>query len=131
MSDIEVAVFTILSEDPEVNALVGARIFPQPIPQDAPLPAIAYSRISTRRVRSHGGPSKLARPRFQFVVSANAYAEAKTVSAAVRSALDGLKEEVDGLEVQGAWLDNDADEYGDDGQLRSIRMDFMIWHREE
>jgi hypothetical protein len=131
MADIEAAVYAVLTGDVTLSALVGGRVYPQPIPQEAALPAVAYQRISTRRVRSHSGPSGLARPRVQVTASANSYAQAKAVAAAVRGALDGLRATVAGVEVQGAWLDGDVDEYGDDGELRSVRMDFMFWHRED
>lgn len=131
MADVEEAVYAILVGDAEVSALVGTRVYPQVIPQDAALPAVAYSRISARRVKSHSGPSRLARPRVQVTCSAKTYGAAKALAAAARGALDGFKGTAAGLDVQGAWLDNDGDEYGDDGELRSVRMDFMIWHREE
>ena len=43
---IEEAVFYHLTNDADVTAIIGTRAFPNAIPQDADLPAMAYQVIS-------------------------------------------------------------------------------------
>ena len=69
MAEIEEAVYSRLTATGAVTALVGsgsaARIYPNKIPQEATLPAVAYQRVSTRRVKAHAAPTGLARVRVQ------------------------------------------------------------------
>ena len=135
MAEVEEAVYAILTGDGGVAELAGSRVYPQRIPQGAALPAVAYARVSTRRVKSHGGSSGLARPRIQVNGTAASYQAAKALASAVRGALDGVRRTVvlDGQEsvaVEGSWLETDGDEFGETDGLHSVRQDFMIWFGE-
>lgn len=130
MAELEEAVYSRLSGNVAVAALVSTRIYPNKIPQEATLPAIAYQRISARRVKAHAAPTGLARVRVQVTCVARSYSEVKGLAAAVRTAMQGVMGTVGGVGVQGSWLETDADEYGDAETLHSVRQDFMIWHTE-
>jgi hypothetical protein len=130
MADIEQAIYSILSTDATTKALVGTRIYPNVVPQDATLPAIAYQRISGSRVQSHGGPSNLARPRFQFTCLAVNYSGARAVANAVRQALDGYKNTAASVYVQAGHIQTDFDSFADGENLHAVRVDFYLWHTE-
>ena len=134
MAEIEEAVYSRLTTTAAVTAIVGAgsasRIYPNKIPQEATLPAVAYQRVSTRRVKAHAAPTGLARVRVQVTCVARTYSEVKALAVVVRKALEGVMGTVGGLAVQGSWLETDADEYGDAEGLHSVRQDFMFWHTE-
>ena len=52
----ETAAYSTLSGSAPVTALVGTRIYPDIVPQEHPLPAIALARIDTEYVTTiHGG----------------------------------------------------------------------------
>lgn len=137
MAELEEAVFAILTGDAGVAALAGDRVYPQVIPQDVALPAVAYARISTMRVKRHGGAGvgrRLARARVQVNCEAVGYGVAKALAGAVVGALDGVMATValDGqgsVEVQGSWIENEGDEYGETGGVYGVRQDFMVWFR--
>jgi len=130
VAELEEAVYAILTEDAAVGALVGTRVYPQAIPQDVGLPATAYARISTKRVKRHGGSSGLKRARVQVNSTAREYDEAKAVAAAVCGALDGVQRTVAGIWVQGSWAEGEGDEYAEGDGLHGVRQDFMIWYVE-
>ena len=134
MAEIEEAVYSRLTTTAAVTAIVGAgsasRIYPNKIPQEATLPAVAYQRVSTRRVKAHAAPTGLARVRVQVTCVARTYSEVKGLAVVVRKALEGVMGTVGGLALQGSWLETDADEYGDAEGLHSVRQDFMVWHTE-
>lgn len=48
----ETALYTALSGDSAVAAIVAARIYPDLVPQDAALPCVAFSRVDTRYVQT-------------------------------------------------------------------------------
>src|SRR5690606_11969472 len=68
--EVEVLVRQRLLASPEVQALVGTRIFPVGGRPDkgleAALPAITYQRVSNRRLTSHGGSLGVAMPLVQL-----------------------------------------------------------------
>lgn len=131
MAELEEAVYAILVEDAAVGALVGTRVYPQRIPQDVELPAVAYSRISTRRAQRHGGTGegrRLARARVQVNCEAGSYGQAKALASAVVGALDGVQTTVAGVWVQGSWAEGEGDEYGETDGIYGVRQDFMIWY---
>lgn len=131
MADIEAAVYSILTADSTLAALVGTRVYPNVVPQDVALPAVAYQRISTSRVYSHSpGVSQLARPRFQFTSVANSYSDVKAVANAVRGALDAYGGTAASVLVFTMLSQNEFDTFSDDGDLHTVRQDFYVWHRE-
>src|SRR5690554_3770237 len=68
--EVEVLVRQRLLASPEVSALVGTRIFPVGGRPDkgpeAALPAIAYQRVSNRRLTSHEGSLGASQPLVQL-----------------------------------------------------------------
>lgn len=131
MADIEAAVYSILTADSTLAALVGTRVYPQVAPQDVALPYVAYERISTSRVYSHSpGVSQLARARFQFTAGSTSYSDVRAVVNAVRGALDAYSGTAAGVQIYVALSQNEFGTFSDDGDLRTVRQDFYVWHRE-
>lgn len=54
-----------LLADASIAALVGARVFPNALPQDTDMPAIVLTKVSGWRYAQLRGPASLARPRVQ------------------------------------------------------------------
>lgn len=86
---IESSLFTALSTNVGLSALIGARLYPDVIPQGATLPCVVYQRISTPRFQVLGSTQAVAvsRPRIQFSCWAGTAAGALAVCAALRTAL--------------------------------------------
>lgn len=130
---IEEALYAHLVGTAGVAALVSTRIYPQTIPQDVALPAIAYQRISGVREYSQSGPSQLAHPRFQLTCQAATYAGAKALANAVRAALSGYKGTmggVGGVVVGGCFVVNETDGFELPGETQVVRLDVIVWHEE-
>jgi hypothetical protein len=86
---IEDTLFTALTTNAGLSALISARLYPDERPQGAVNPCIVYQRVSTPRVQVLGSTQAVAvsRPRFQFSCWALTKAEARSVCAALRTAL--------------------------------------------
>ncbi len=56
MSEIEEAIVSKLMSESAITALIGQRLYPQVVPQDVTLPAIAYQRIDSNPVATRGAP---------------------------------------------------------------------------
>lgn len=141
MATIEEAVVTKMLATSAITALIGsgstARLYPLVVPQTAPLPAIAYQKISSPKEQMHPGPSHLARSRIQFTCEADDYSTVKALAAAVAQCWNSFKGIVspsttDSLSVQGCAIDNDVDSARERGAAVSpvVRIDVLIWHYE-
>ena len=137
---IEAALYTLLSGDSGVSALVSTRIFPHQAPQGGALPFLVYQRISTPRDYSQSGPSLLVWPRFQITAVAATFDGARALAHALRAALSGYSGTMGGgggVSVGATFLENEADGYEPrlmsfepDLSVYTSRQDYIIWHQE-
>jgi hypothetical protein len=119
---IEADVIAALDESEAVQDLIEGRIYALVRPQDDPLPALAYQRISTVPVTSLDGDSGLDNVRLRFSCYAKTLLEAKTLAAATRAAIN----EASGLKSTCVMEMDDQDQ-----ETRNFRVivDFNIWQR--
>jgi len=125
---IETGIVAHLQADGTVSGLVGTRIYPMQIPQEATLPALAYQVISGRPTYSHGGDSGPEWCRVQITCHAGTYEAVKALAAAVRAALSGAAGAMDDVTVQGTFVENDRDGWGGTFELAVVRMDVVVWY---
>lgn len=128
--NIETAIYTHLSGDPALAALVGKRIDYGQLPQKQPLPAITYFRVSTVFTKHRGGSRPThARPRFQFNLWGDSEPQVLQVRPALLNAM-GTLNLAEGLRVDVALAQDERDGYeAETGRYRSI-LDYYIWHTE-
>jgi hypothetical protein len=109
---IESSLYTALSGNASLAALVGTRIKPDVLPQGTTLPAVVYQRISTPRNQAFGSAQTvvISRPRFQFSCWALTPDDALAVCAALRTALLALTNPVT-LESEYTMRDPDTNYY--------------------
>ena len=125
---IEDGLYTILKDNETIAALVGARIWPNRLPQGVVLPAVRYRRISAVAVgNSHDGQSDLTRARFEFAAHADSYDEARAVVAGIMARLKDFQGTLGGQQVYGTWIDNDIDGWMSDTQdhVRMVDVIFL------
>ena len=129
---IEEALKSRLTSYAGLAALIGSRAFPMALPENPTLPAVVYQRISGTREQALGGSTGLARPRFQVIVWATTYAQARAAATQVRLALDGWDGVLGGTGgVQASiTLLNEIDAVQTDPEQYGAILDFGVWHRE-
>ena len=123
------ALVFLLENNTGVATMVGGRVYPQLVPQNATRPAIAYQRISAIPEHSHSGFSSLTKTRFQLTLEGGTHMEALNLALAVRRALSGVRNTVGDLTVV-TMVENETDGYGDTAQVPVVRMDLMMTHNE-
>lgn len=126
MTTVEEALFYQLSNDSDVTDVVGTRIFPNVIPQDATLPAVAYQRVSGPRLLAHDGPTGYATGRFQLTCTGSSYSSVKEAVNALRGSLDGLSETVSGVEIERVSVEGEVDGFNEAPDKHTVRLDVMI-----
>lgn len=127
---IEAALYTKLTGDSAVAALVSARVYNTRLPQKPTYPAVAYARISTGETMAHDGPVGYETARFQIDSYAQTFSEARALADAVRDCLNGLHATVGGVVIHAVILDNEFSDWGDLLDIWRITQDFIVhWRR--
>lgn len=108
-----------LENDPTVSALVGDRIYPVNQVESATFPLLVYQRISSLPFPVLVGTTQIQAARIQISAWANTYSETKTLSAAVKAALDGNQQTV---------LQAEADRFDEDVDKNYAVLDFIVWN---
>jgi uncharacterized protein DUF3168 len=131
MADIEAGLFTLLSTNAGISALVATRIYPLRIPEGATLPAVAYHKVTGPRTHSKDGDMSLSHPRFQVTCWAKDYSDAKAVRDAVIAALDGFTDggTMGGVVVDQVIVENDLDLLDNQTLEFGASIDAIIWHQ--
>lgn len=119
---IEQDIVASLNANATFNALVGGRLYPLFTPQNAPLPAVVYTRVSTTPENSLLGFSQLDQVRIQFECLAQTVLEAKNLAVVLRAALDA----VPSLKATCVYVADDVD-----ADTRNFRVfvDYNFWQR--
>ena len=104
------AIYSILTGDSAVSALVGNRIYPQIAAQGAAFPFIVYVLQDTSPSDTKSGVSTLDEVRYDIVVASESYAEASDLTNKVRTALDRYTGTVSGVVIDSIqFIDLDVD----------------------
>jgi hypothetical protein len=131
MATIEEGLYAALTNTSgRVYGLVGTRVYPLTIPQEATLPAISYQRVSGPREPAHDGAMGIAQARIQVTITAEAYRTAKDVATSIRDLfpfqgiLGGL------VDVFVGEVENEVDGYGAQIEAPTVRMDLWFMYAE-
>lgn len=129
----EKVIYTLLTGDAGVAALVGARIYPGRLPQNTAMPALSYELVSSVDIPPitalAGGV--LLRSRVQVTVLAKTYSDTKDVLEAARKALLFKSGLIAGVRVIGITRDLiGPDQRDDDLGLYLQGVDYMVTHDE-
>ena len=126
MSLIESALYTKLSTDSGVSALVGDRIYPLIVAQGALSPSIRYQTVTKSRESAMGSDSGITFARIQIDSFASTYLAAKTVAEAVRGALQRFRGTVIGIEIQSLFIEDMPESYDDKVKMYTVTQDINI-----
>lgn len=119
---IKETVYSTLTNDATVAALVGTRVYPHKPPQGATLPAVGYLRIGGPRDTSLNGASGSARTRIRFDCWATTSDGADAVMRAVRDAMDAYT---------GAFAAiNPVEFHEEESDAYRVTIDYYIHHTE-
>jgi hypothetical protein len=86
--NVSESVYARLSGFAGLTALVGTRIYPVALDQDATMPAVVFRRLPAGCENVFGGSSGLGRPIFSISAWGSTLASAEAVRAQVRLAMD-------------------------------------------
>ena len=93
-SPLERAIFKRLSQDSEVNSIVGSRISPIVLDQELALPAITYDISTSRPYSDLSGATRLISLDMDFMCMADTFLEASDLGEEVRKSLSGFRGDI-------------------------------------
>lgn len=118
----EQRVVSALMGYPPLTDLIADRLYPLVLPQNCPLPAAVYFKVSAPRVHSLSGQSGLANVRIQVTTWARTYPEVKGVAEAMRLAF--------ATNLPEARVISERDRYEDNTKLFGVDLDVEFFHPE-
>lgn len=119
---LETKLYTLLSGTAGVTALCSTRIYPLVAPQEAALPLVVYTRISSGREYSLSGYSGFENLRMQIDCYGETYSDTKALSEAVVAAIRAS--------TTFAMSSDDPRESFEEDETFRISIDFFI-HNED
>lgn len=123
---------TYLLADSTISNLIGTRMYPVVLPQSPTYPAVSYSTISAQRGHNMQAPDGLAAQRIQVDAWALTYAQARSLSDAIRNRIDSFRGSMGSTKVQGIFFDTERHLNEQDGStvFYRIETDYIAWHED-
>lgn len=108
--DIETALYSRLTGNAGVFALISGRVFPHVVPEkNSQFPCIVFERTDGEHIHSLRGSSGAAEATYQLACWATTYPAARELAEAVRNCLDGYSGTIGTLVVKSILLESDMD----------------------
>lgn len=129
---ISTALYSRLSTDAGVTALVGTRIYPQRGPENATYPLVLYQMIDSGPVRDLASATDHFRTLMQIESYATTQLAAEAIAAAVRASLDyKINQTWGGVSIPASRFDDQFDSGFDEGSnLHRIIQQYRISYKE-
>lgn len=128
---LEGALYSQITGDAAVAALVSTRVYPVEIPERSTYPSVSYQRVGGRSVQSHQLP-KSGTAAFTSI-QINAFAEtrraAQQLLAAVRAAIEAVRWTADGTSIYSCWVVDEFDIDRESGaRIEGVAQMYDIMH---
>lgn len=126
---IEAAIFSLLSNDAGVAALVGSRIYPDFLPQDETLPALVYflKKTGFNYIFNSEAPNNVDTP-FSVDCWASTAAGASALVIAVKAVLQHQAVTVDDRTILASTLTNEQQDYDDQTKAFKFSLFFNLFN---
>lgn len=131
MPTINESLYTILTGNAALAALVGTRVYPVKLPQKVVYPAIVFTKLGGPRAHSQDGSSGFVQGLFAFDCWADTNAVASAVEKALKDTLDGYRDVHTGGLINAAFANEAPEEGWDDERDRAYSsVDYTVIYNE-
>jgi len=128
---IDSALYARLAGFAGLSALVSARIYPPPIPQDPTYPLVTYQQVSGNRGYVYGpNQDGFVWARFQLDSWAETLIGARALSEQVRLALSNYHGTSDSVVIDYIRIESEQQLFEEDVEKHRISQDYFVWFRE-
>lgn len=125
MSDIRDAIYSILSADVTVAALVGTKIYPMRTPQQIEAPFMIYE-TTTNPTKIKNSASPLDEIELNIVIFSTTSDNGAAIDKAVRSALDRYSGTAASQTIQEIYFQDSRDLYRDEANMYEFDSRYKI-----
>jgi hypothetical protein len=125
----EASLFSYLSTNAGITALVVKRVYPGIIPQSGVQPCIVYNKQGRDRQQLFCGVDGLLMTRVEIDSYATTYLQSVTLANAVTAALENFEGDMSGTEVPKVFLENEIDLSDIEPGLYRQSQSWAFWHR--
>lgn len=126
---MEASLFSYLSTNAGITALVVKRVYPGIIPQSGVQPCIVYNKQSRTRQQTFCGTSNLLLTRLEIDCYADTYIQSVALANAVTAALQDFSGDMAGTDVPKIFLENEIDLSDIEPGLYRQSQTWAMWHR--
>ena len=123
---METAIYDILTNTVSVTDVVSTRIYPSRIPQGEILPAVTFQRIGNEPEDDKDGPSTLDVITLDIDLFGKSLADLKTLSGAIRGALDRFSGTRVGIVINSIQFVTDRDMYENSKEIYHINQEYSV-----
>ena len=111
---------------PGIEAEIGDRLSPAPLPQGETLPAVTYTDISNRPAYTNEGESGHSKSRYQIDIWARTKIDAARIAETVRCLISGYRGQIGKHSIGGVMRQNTFSDYEPDTQLWRVTADYIF-----
>lgn len=126
---MEASLFSYLSTNAGITAIIGTRVYPGIIPQSGVQPCIVYNKQSRTRQQLFCGTDGLLSTRLEIDCYADSYIKSVALANAVTAALQDFSGNMAGTEVPRIFLENEIDLSDIEPGLYRQSQTWAMWHR--
>ncbi len=124
---IEAGLSQLITQSAEFSNQAGARLNPVLLPEDSPLPAATYQRITTNELYTLEERIGVSQVRIQFDTWASVYGDAKSLMQAIADVLDNYAGTLpNGTRILGTQLVNCKDLYHASARIYHVSTDYFF-----
>lgn len=120
------AIYSILTGDSAVIALVGSRVYPQIAAQGAAFPFVVYLVNDLTPSDTKSGVSTLDEVRYEVLAIAETYAEAADLNEKIRTALDRYTGTVSGVVIDSIQFTELEVDFDDNSETYIVNSEYVI-----
>lgn len=126
---IEDALYSIITANADVTAIIGDRIYPDKLPQKPTLPTLVYYNVGGTPQGQHSGAATLEFTRFQIDAYAKTSRSAKLLLDAVRQAVESYRGLVGGVRIDTiSIIEHAVGDYDDVPDDYRRTTEIGVWH---
>jgi len=122
------SIYSLLSSATDVTNIVGTKISPSRVPQVEDFPAITYHQVSNVPTDEKGAVSGFDKEDFDIICWSRSYDEVNRMAEAVRTALDRVSIDTQGVNIDTIVFVSSIDSFSDQAEMfqRNIQFKFIV-----
>lgn len=126
---LESALFTLITADAGVAAIMGTRLYPDVIPQDAAMPAGHYRTVANRPAMAHSGAAGVEFSTVRYSIFAPLRADAITLRDTIKPVVSGYKGTAGGETLDAVFYREGINTFDVESGLYAAQFDLVVTRR--